>query len=54
MRGRSCFTWGAVLYVLTGTTHALAHFAPPLPYGATAVLFATAAARAKVMPAGGA
>ena len=29
MRGRSCFTWGALLYVVTGATHATAHFAPP-------------------------
>ena len=29
MRGRSCFTWGALLYVLTGAVHAAAHFAPP-------------------------
>jgi hypothetical protein len=29
MRGRSCFVWGSVLYVVTGAIHALTHLQPP-------------------------
>ena len=29
MRGRSFYTWGAVLYVLTGAIHALTHLKAP-------------------------
>ncbi len=28
MRGRSCYVWGGVLYVLTGAVHAIAHLQP--------------------------
>lgn len=28
MRGRSCYVWGGVIYVLTGAVHALAHLQP--------------------------
>lgn len=29
MRGRSCYVWGSVLYVLTGAIHAVGHLQPP-------------------------
>ena len=29
MRGRSCYTWGAVVFVLSGALHTVAHFQPP-------------------------
>jgi len=29
MRGRSCYVWGGVLYVVTGAVHAIGHLQPP-------------------------
>ena len=29
MRGSSCYTWGAFLYVVSGGLHAYAHYQPP-------------------------
>ena len=31
MRGRSCYTFGALLYVVSGGLHMIAHFQPPPP-----------------------
>jgi hypothetical protein len=29
MRGRACYIWGAVVFILTGALHTIAHFQPP-------------------------
>jgi hypothetical protein len=29
MRGRSCYTWGAVVFILSGALHTVAHLQPP-------------------------